>query len=108
MAELKRYLYDDLVFKINTGIVPIVVNSTIVKTKKSIPNVTWDIDFGEVTMDIKNAIENTILSEPDNTILPSYIGPSYYIGKRINPVGSVAEYYLTYVFICSSNTKNIN
>lgn len=98
MAELKRYLYNDLSFKISTGIVPIIVNNTVVDSKKAVPQTIWSIDFGEVDMGLKNAIENTIFLDPNDTFINSFVGPSFYIGKRINPVGSVAEYYLTYVF----------
>ena len=47
MAEIKKYLYNDLTFKIATGIVPVIVNNELVKTKQSIPQLTWNIDFGE-------------------------------------------------------------
>ncbi len=98
MAEIKRYLYDGLSFKISTGITPIVVNELVVNAKQTIPQITWNIDFGKVDMALKNAIEATLALEPNDTSIRSYIGPHYYIGKRINPVGSVAEYYLTYMF----------
>ncbi len=98
MAELKRYLYNDLSFKINTGIVPIIVNSTIVNSKQGVPNTVWSLDFGKVDMGLKNSIEATIFLEPDNTFITSFVGPSFYIGKRVNPVGPVNEYYLTYLF----------
>lgn len=98
MAEIKRYLYNGLSFKINTGVVPIVVNNTVIKSKQSAPQVVWDIDFGEISMGLKNAIEETIFLEPNNTFITSFVGPNFYIGKRVNPVGDVAEYYLTYLF----------
>ena len=98
MAELKRYLYDGLSFKINTGIVPIIVNGLVISSKQSVPQLTWNIDFGKVDMDLKNAIEQTIFLEPDDTFITSYVGPSFYIAKRVNPIGSVTEYYLTYLF----------
>ncbi len=94
MAELKKYLYDGLSFKIETGVVPIIVNNSIIKSKQNVPQVVWSIDFGKVDMDLKNAIENSIFKEPDNTFINSYVGPSFYIGKRSSPT----EYYLTYVF----------
>ena len=98
MAELKRYLYDGLSFKISTGIVPVIVNGTVVDSKQSVPQTVWNLDFGKVDMGLKNAIEDTMFLEPNDTFINSFVGPHYYIGKRINPVGSAAEYYLTYVF----------
>ncbi len=98
MAEIKRYLYNDLSFKVATGITPIIVNSVVVDAKQTVPETIWNINFGKVDMALKNAIEATLALEPNDTSIRSYIGPHYYIGKRINPVGSVTEYYLTYVF----------
>jgi len=98
MAEIKRYLYNDLGFKILTGITPVVVNENVIDAKQATPQVDWAINFGKIDMALKNAIEATLALEPNNTFIRSYVGPHYYIGKRINPVGSVAEYYLTYIF----------
>lgn len=98
MAEIKRYLYNGLGFKIDTGITPIIVNETALQTKSKVPQTIWTIDFGDVTMELKNAIEHTIFLEPNNTTVLSYVGPHFYIGKRINPVGDITEYYLTYIF----------
>lgn len=98
MAELKRYLYNDLSFKISTGIVPVIVNNEVVSSKQSVPSTIWTLDFGEVDMDLKNAIEETVLNEPNDTFINSFVGPNFLIGKRINPVGSVVEYYMTYLF----------
>ena len=98
MAEIQRYLYDELGFKIITGNTPIIVDAAVVNAKQTIPQTIWNINFGKINMELKNAIEATISLEPNNTSIISYVGPNFYIGKRINPVGSVAEYYLTYVF----------
>ena len=98
MAELKRYLYDGLSFKISTGIVPVVVNGVVIDSKQSVPQVEWNLNFGKVDVGLKNAIEDTIMLDPNDTFINSFIGPHFYIGKRINPVGDVAEYYLTYAF----------
>lgn len=98
MAELKRYLYNNLSFKISTGVTPVVVNELVIDAKQTVPQVIWNINFGKADMSLKNAIEATIMLEPNSTFINSYVGPHFYIGKRINPVGSVAEYYLTYVF----------
>ena len=98
MAELKRYLYDGLSFKATTGVIPIIVNGNVISSKQGVPKLTWSIDFGKVDMSLKNAIEETIYLEPDNTFIRSYVGPSFFIGKRVNPIGSVNEYYLTYLF----------
>ena len=108
MAELKRYLYDGLSFKINTGIVPIIVNNTVINAKQSVPHVIWSLDFGKVDMGLKNSIDETIFLEPDDTFITSYVGPSFYIGKRVNPVGSVNEYYLTYLFEYKYYTTFVN
>lgn len=108
MAELKKYLYDGLSFKITSGIVPIIVNGSVVPSKQGVPKTEWSIDFGKVDMDLKNAIENTVLTDPDNTFINSFVGPSFYIGKRVNPVGSVNEYYLTYTFEYNYYTTFVN
>lgn len=98
MAELKRYLYDGLIFKTTSGVVPIIVNGAVVSSKQGVPKTTWNINFGKVGMELKNAIEESIFLEPDNTFIRSYVGPSFYIGKRVNPIGGATEYYLTYLF----------
>ncbi len=96
MAELKKYLYNDLSFKAFTGVMPIMVNNTVVVSKQSIPKTTWTIDFGKVDVELKNAIEEIIFLAPNDTFIRSYVGPSFYIGKRTGTGG--VEYYLTYLF----------
>ena len=98
MAELKRYLYDELSFKISTGIVPVIVNNVVIDAKQAAPQTEWSLNFGKVDMDLKNAIEATIFLDPNNIFINSFVGPHFYIGKRLNPVGGAAEYYLTYAF----------
>jgi hypothetical protein len=98
MAELKRYLYDGLKYKIITGTTPIIVNDQVVDTKQSIPKTIWTLKFGKVNPEIKDAIENIIFSDPNNIFISSPIGPSYYIGKKVDYVSQVASYFMTYVF----------
>ena len=98
MAEIKRYLYNSMSFKIATGYKPVVVNTEVINSKLAIPQVIWNIDFGKIDLAFKNAIEETIFLEPNNTTILSYIGPHFYIGKRTDVTSGLAEYYLTYVF----------
>lgn len=98
MAELKRYLYDGLEYNILTGIQPIVVNSSIVESKQSIPQVIWSLQFENIDNELKNAIEAIIFLDKNNTTISCTVGPHYYIGKHIDLVNGTISYYLTYVF----------
>lgn len=108
MAEIKRYLYDGLTYKISTGVKPVLVNGDIVKTKQTVPKATWNIDFGKSDTEIKNAIEHTILLEPNNTYIRSFVGPAFYIGKRIDAVSGVISYYMSYIYEFDYYKKFVN
>jgi len=97
MAIIDRYLYENLTYTIGTGKKPVLVDTTLVHPKIAIPKVTWEIDFGTVSEELKNAIEETIFKEPNNTGINCAVGPAYVIGKYddgFNPI----EYHLTYLF----------
>lgn len=98
MTILESYLYNDFGYKIETGRIPILVNDAIVYADKSIPRVIWEIDFGRVTTQLKNAIEEGIFLSYDELYFKSYVGPAYKIGKYIDVLSGDISYYLTYVF----------
>lgn len=98
MAELKKYLYDGLEYNISTGVQPILVDGFIVESRQAIPEVIWSLEFENISGELKNAIENIIFLDKDNTTIKSPIGPHYYIGKYIDLVDGTVSYYLTYIF----------
>ena len=97
MATIKRYLYDGLSFSIESGRSPVLVDNTLIHSKVSIPKVIWSIDFGSVDEPLKNAIEQTVFSEPNSTFIECAVGPSYVVGKYQPVFGSV-KYFMTYLF----------
>lgn len=97
MTILHRYLYNGLQLTIDTGIKPVLVDTLVYPSKVGVPSTTWTVDFGNVSDELKNAIENAIFSDPNDLYIESRIGPSFLIGKRTSPLG-VVKYYLTYVF----------
>ena len=97
MAELKRYLYDGLSYRIDTGVKPMIVRGSVVQTKQTVPRTTWEIDFGVVNHELKNAIEASVFNDPNDLYIRSYIGPGFMIGRFIDLSGNY-YYYLTYWF----------
>jgi len=108
MAELKRYLYNGLNFTVNTGFKPVIVNDRLINVKQKIPRTIWDIDFGQVDNELKNAIESTVLLDINDTFIKTYVGPAFYIGKLIDPITAAISYYITYVFEYNYYKKFLN
>ena len=96
MTTLQRYLYDGLAYTIETGKIPLVVDQTVVFSRNELPRTVWDVDFGKVTEQLKNAIETAIITDPNALFIESHIGPAYYISKRLD--GATNQYFLTYIF----------
>ena len=78
---LERFLYEDLTYTINTGKSPVVVNSSKVHNKISVPFVNWEINLGMIDYEFKNFIEESLMSADEVKFITS-ICPAYRIVKN--------------------------
>ena len=90
MAVIKNFLYNGLTYKVSTGFVPLVVNNQTVKSKTSVPLVTWDIDFGNVMNDLHNHIEELLFSNANDLYLATHVFPSL---KLFKVTGGAQDFY---------------
>jgi len=95
MAVLKNFLYNGLAYKIDTGFVPIVVNNQTIRSKVTVPAVTWDIDFGNAFTDLKNHIETLLFNSVNDLYLATHVFPSL---KLFKVTGGAEDFY-TYRYL---------
>ena len=97
MTILHKYLYDNLSIDIVTGFKPVMVNNRVHNSKVGLPLTKWDINFGTVSDELKNAIESAIMGDPNSLYIESPVGPGFNISKRVSPLG-IVSYYISYLF----------
>ena len=78
---LERFLYEDLTYTINTGKSPVVVNSSKVHNKISVPFVNWEINLGMIDYEFKNFIEENLMASEEVKLITS-VCPSYRLVKN--------------------------
>lgn len=95
---IEKYLYNDFSYVIRSGKMPFLVGSGVVFTRNTVPRLEWSIDFGKITLEFKNAIEEGIFIDYADLYFKSFVGPAFFIGKHVDILTSEVSYYVTYIF----------
>ena len=106
MYVIPRFLYDDMTFSIYSGIKQTLVDTEVIDLRLNAPYTRWQLNLNYASIELKNHIEQALLTHGDELYLKSAIGPSYKIYK-LDTISGIS-YYLTYDFEYKYYNKPMN